>query len=53
MVGAIADLLARFSLAVITYFYVIDSKTIFFTGTCITTVLRLGKDFYKINTLES
>ncbi|XP_041973536.1 monocarboxylate transporter 7-like [Aricia agestis] len=42
MVGAIADLVARFSLAVFTYFYYVDSKKIFFVGTCLTTVLRIA-----------
>ncbi|KAL0884087.1 hypothetical protein ABMA27_016107 [Loxostege sticticalis] len=42
MVGAIADLLARFFLAIITYFYVVDSRKIFFAGTCVTVVLRVA-----------
>ncbi|XP_049865097.1 monocarboxylate transporter 2-like isoform X2 [Pectinophora gossypiella] len=42
MVGAIADLLARFFLAIFTYFYTVDSRRIFFFGTCITVVLRIA-----------
>ncbi|XP_063823260.1 monocarboxylate transporter 7-like isoform X1 [Ostrinia nubilalis] len=42
MVGAVADLLARFLLAVITYFYVVDSRKIFFAGTCVTVILRVA-----------
>ncbi|XP_045763604.1 monocarboxylate transporter 7-like isoform X1 [Maniola jurtina] len=42
MIGAVADLLARFGLAVFTYFYTVDSKTLFFYGTCITMVLRIA-----------
>ncbi|XP_023938186.1 monocarboxylate transporter 7-like [Bicyclus anynana] len=42
MIGAVADLLARFGLAVFTYFYNVDSKTVFFFGTCITMVLRIA-----------
>ncbi|XP_045459710.1 monocarboxylate transporter 1-like [Melitaea cinxia] len=41
MIGAIADLVARFSLAVFTYFYNVDSKILFFAGTCVTMVLRI------------
>ncbi|CAH2092170.1 unnamed protein product [Euphydryas editha] len=41
MIGAIADLVARFCLAVFTYFYNVDSKTLFFAGTCVTMVLRV------------
>lgn len=43
MVGAISDLLARLTLAVITYFVVVDSRLIFFVGTCVTVFLRIGK----------
>ncbi|KAJ2950506.1 hypothetical protein O0L34_g8750 [Tuta absoluta] len=42
MVGAIADLIARILLAVFTYFYAVDSRKIFFGGTCITVVLRIA-----------
>ncbi|KAI8440403.1 hypothetical protein MSG28_001725 [Choristoneura fumiferana] len=42
MVGAIADLVARFLLAVFTFFYSVDSRKIFFGGTCITIMLRIG-----------
>ncbi|XP_022829653.1 monocarboxylate transporter 2-like [Spodoptera litura] len=42
MVGAISDLLARLVLAVVTYFIVVDSRLIFFIGTCITVFLRIG-----------
>ncbi|CAH2062932.1 unnamed protein product, partial [Iphiclides podalirius] len=42
MVGAIADLVARFSLAVFTYFYTVDSRKIFFSGTCLTVILRIA-----------
>lgn len=42
MVGAISDLLARLSLAVITYFFVVDSRLIFFVGTCVTVFLRIA-----------
>ncbi|XP_030025449.1 monocarboxylate transporter 7 [Manduca sexta] len=42
MVGAISDLLARFGLAVFTYFFVVDSRLLFFVGTCITVFLRIG-----------
>ncbi|CAH0721561.1 unnamed protein product, partial [Brenthis ino] len=42
MIGAIADLVARFSLAIFTYFYTVDSKTLFFVGTCVTMVLRVA-----------
>ncbi|KAJ0179463.1 hypothetical protein K1T71_005175 [Dendrolimus kikuchii] len=42
MVGAISDLFARFSLAVFTYFYVVDSRTLFFAGTCVTIFLRVA-----------
>lgn len=43
MVGAIADLVARFLLAVFTFFYPVDSRKIFFGGTCITILLRIGR----------
>lgn len=43
MVGAIADLLARFSLAIFTYFYMVDSRMLFFAGTCVTVLLRIGE----------
>lgn len=43
MVGAVSDLLARLSLAVVTFFFVVDSRLIFFVGTCITVFLRIGK----------
>ncbi|KAI8440399.1 hypothetical protein MSG28_001725 [Choristoneura fumiferana] len=42
MVGAIADLVARFLLAVFTFFYSVDSRKIFFGGTCITIMLRIA-----------
>ncbi|KPJ01867.1 hypothetical protein RR46_05076 [Papilio xuthus] len=42
MVGAIADLIARFSLAIFTYFYTVDSRKIFFCGTCLTIFLRIA-----------
>ncbi|XP_052758339.1 monocarboxylate transporter 7-like isoform X2 [Galleria mellonella] len=42
MVGAIADLLARFLLALFTYFYVVDSRKLFFSGTCISVFLRVA-----------
>ncbi|CAH0669183.1 unnamed protein product [Spodoptera exigua] len=42
MVGAISDLFARLVLAVVTYFIVVDSRLIFFIGTCITVFLRIG-----------
>ncbi|XP_046978518.1 monocarboxylate transporter 13-like isoform X2 [Vanessa cardui] len=42
MIGAIADLAARFCLAVFTYFYNVDSKKLFFAGTCVTMVLRVA-----------
>ncbi|XP_059061950.1 monocarboxylate transporter 7-like [Achroia grisella] len=42
MVGAIADLLARFLLALFTYFYAVDSRKLFFGGTCITIFLRIA-----------
>ncbi|KAL4714480.1 hypothetical protein ACJJTC_017775 [Scirpophaga incertulas] len=42
MVGAIADLIARFLLAIVTYFYSVDSRKIFFAGTCVTVVLRIA-----------
>nr|QHN70670.1 MFS transporter 2 [Limenitis arthemis astyanax] len=42
MIGAITDLIARFCLAVFTYFYNVDSKILFFVGTCITMVLRVA-----------
>ncbi|XP_060800754.1 monocarboxylate transporter 13 [Amyelois transitella] len=42
MVGALADLLARFAFAVFTYFFVVDSKKLFYIGTCITVVLRIA-----------
>ncbi|OWR55438.1 monocarboxylate transporter [Danaus plexippus plexippus] len=42
MIGAIADLIARFCLAVFTYFYTVDSKTLFFAGTCVTMLLRIA-----------
>ncbi|CAK1551939.1 unnamed protein product [Leptosia nina] len=41
MAGAIADLAARFFLAVFTYFYTVDSRKIFFIGTFITMILRI------------
>lgn len=43
MVGAISDLFARFGLAVFTYFYVVDSRKLFFAGTCVTIILRIGR----------
>lgn len=43
MIGALADLAARFCLAVFTYFYTVDSKILFFVGTCVTMILRVGK----------
>ncbi|XP_063379814.1 monocarboxylate transporter 6-like isoform X1 [Cydia fagiglandana] len=42
MAGAIADLLARFLLAVITFFVAVDSRKLFFGGTCITILLRIA-----------
>ncbi|RVE48933.1 hypothetical protein evm_006395 [Chilo suppressalis] len=42
MVGALADLVARLLLAVFTYFYVVDSRKLFFAGTCVTVVLRIA-----------
>ncbi|XP_026747346.1 monocarboxylate transporter 9-like [Trichoplusia ni] len=42
MVGAISDLAARLSLAVFTLFFPVDSRLIFFVGTCITVVLRIA-----------
>ncbi|CAK1578563.1 unnamed protein product [Parnassius mnemosyne] len=42
MVGAFADLIARFLLAVFTYFYTVDSRKIFFVGTCLTILLRIA-----------
>ncbi|XP_026326883.1 monocarboxylate transporter 1-like [Hyposmocoma kahamanoa] len=42
MVGAVADFLARLGLAIFTYFYTVDSRTIFFFGTCVTVVLRIA-----------
>ncbi|XP_050362612.1 monocarboxylate transporter 9-like isoform X1 [Nymphalis io] len=42
MIGAIADLAARFCLAVFTYFYNVNSKKLFFAGTCVTMVLRVA-----------
>ncbi|XP_068627952.1 monocarboxylate transporter 1-like isoform X2 [Battus philenor] len=42
MMGAIADLIARFSLAVFTYFYTVNSRKIFFFGTCLTIILRIA-----------
>ncbi|XP_053600087.1 monocarboxylate transporter 7-like isoform X1 [Plodia interpunctella] len=42
MVGALADLLARFAFAVFTYFFVVDSKKLFYIGTCITILLRIA-----------
>lgn len=50
MIGAIADLIARFCLAVFTYFYTVDSKTLFFAGTCVTMLLRIGK--FKITQID-
>ncbi|XP_038213566.1 monocarboxylate transporter 7-like [Zerene cesonia] len=41
MAGAIADLAARFILAVFTYFYNVDSRKLFFIGTFITMILRI------------
>ncbi|XP_047518003.1 monocarboxylate transporter 13-like isoform X2 [Pieris napi] len=41
MAGAIADLAARFFLAVFTYFYTVDSRKVFFVGTFITMILRI------------
>ncbi|XP_061706000.1 monocarboxylate transporter 6-like isoform X1 [Cydia pomonella] len=42
MAGAIADLLARFLLAIITFFIAVDSRKLFFGGTCITILLRIA-----------
>ncbi|XP_072941924.1 monocarboxylate transporter 9-like [Epargyreus clarus] len=42
MVGAIADLIARFLLAVFTFFYSVDSRKLFFVGTTITVFLRIA-----------
>ncbi|XP_004927807.1 monocarboxylate transporter 7 [Bombyx mori] len=42
MVGAVSDLLARFGLAIFTYFYAVDSRLLFFIGTCVTVFLRIA-----------
>ncbi|KAG7305485.1 hypothetical protein JYU34_009554 [Plutella xylostella] len=42
MVGAIADLIARFSLAIFTSFFTVDSRKLFFAGTCVTIFLRIA-----------
>lgn len=47
MVGAIADLISRFLLAVFTYFFAVDSRKIFFVGTCITVFLRIALVSYS------
>ncbi|XP_050672771.1 uncharacterized protein LOC126970721 [Leptidea sinapis] len=42
MAGAIADLVARFALAILTYFFTVDSRMLFFVGTFITMILRVA-----------
>ncbi|KAM3968054.1 monocarboxylate transporter 1 [Aphomia sociella] len=47
MVGAVADLLARFFLALFTYFFLVDSRKLFFGGTCVTIFLRIALVSYS------
>ncbi|GBP66550.1 hypothetical protein EVAR_51077_1 [Eumeta japonica] len=42
MAGALADLAMRFLLAIFTYFHAVDSRMLFFVGTCITVFLRIA-----------